>query len=241
VAQDRAASQIADSRLPIAELQPSSAVSKSQIANRSSEMPETEVRIGVLGGTFDPVHIGHLILAEEARDQLGLAVVHFVPAGDPPHKRDRRLAPVEDRLGMIELAIAGNSAFRASRVDADRPGPHYTIDMVRIFQSQLPPGGELYFLMGYDSLAELPTWHRPAELVAACHLVALTRYNVPLDWPYLEAALPGIRQRVTLLDMPELEIASHQIQQRVRAGRSIRYLAPEEVCRYIEEKRLYST
>jgi nicotinate-nucleotide adenylyltransferase len=199
----------------------------------------TVARIGILGGTFDPIHVGHLILAEEARDQLGLSVVYFVPAGDPPHKRDRRLAPVEDRLQMIERAIASNFAFRASRADADRPGPHYTIEMVHIFQQQLPPGGELYFLMGYDSLAELPCWHQPAELVAACRLVALNRYNVPLDWNYLEAALPGIRQRVTLLDMPELEIASHQIQERVRTGRTIRYLVPEEVREYIAARGLY--
>ena len=118
-------------------------------------------RVGVLGGTFDPVHIGHLILAEEARDQLDLDLVYFVPAGDPPHKRDRRLAPVEARVRMAELAVAGNDAFQVSRVDADRPGPHYTIDMVQHRPEQLPPGGELYFLMGFDSLAELPTWHKP--------------------------------------------------------------------------------
>ena len=201
----------------------------------------TSARIGVLGGTFDPVHLGHLILAEEARDQLGLSAVYFVPAGDPPHKQGRRLAPVEDRLRMIELAIAGNSAFRASRADADRPGPHYTLDMVHILQAQLPPGGELYFLMGYDSLAELPTWHRARELVAACHLVALTRHEVPLDWNYLESRLPGVRERVTLLDMPELEIASHQVQERLRAGRTIRYLVPDGVCSYIERHGLYAS
>ncbi len=200
---------------------------------------DSNLRVGVLGGTFDPVHIGHLILAEEARDQLDLAVVYFVPAGDPPHKRDRRLAPIEDRLRMIELATASNHRFEVSRVDTDRPGPHYTLDMVRIFQRQLPPGGQLYFLMGYDSLTELPRWHQPAELVAACHLVALTRYAVPLDWDYLEAQLPGIRQRVTLLDMPELEIASHHIQERVAGGRTIRYLVPEAVRKYIEERKLY--
>ncbi len=212
-----------------------------QATTRESDPPSASPRVGVLGGTFDPVHLGHLILAEEARDQLDLSIVYFVPAGDPPHKRDRRLAPVDDRVRMIELAIAGNPTFRASRVDADRPGPHYTLDMVRIFQEQLPPGGELYFLMGYDSLAELPGWHRPAELLAACRLVALTRYDVPLDWDYLEASLPGIRQRVTLLDMPELEIASNQIQARVHAGRSIRYLVPEEVRRYIEQQGLFTT
>ncbi len=198
------------------------------------------MRVGVLGGTFDPIHIGHLILAEEARDQLDLSIVYLVPAGDPPHKRERRLASVDDRLQMIERAIAGNPVFRASRADADRPGPHYTLDMVRIFQGQLPPGGELYFLMGYDSLAELPGWHRPQELVAACRLVALTRYNVPLDWGHLEARLPGIRERVTLLDMPELEISSNQIQARVRTGRSIRYLVPEAAREYIEARGLYA-
>ncbi len=113
--------------------------------------------------------------------------------------------------------------------------------MVHIIQSQLPPGCELYFLMGFDSLAELPGWHKPTELVAACHLVALTRHDIELNWEKLEAALPGIRQRVTILDMPELEIASHQIQARVRSGRSIRYLVPESVCRYIKEKGLYAT
>ncbi len=201
--------------------------------------PGTTFRAGLLGGTFDPVHIGHLILAEEARDQLDLSVVYFVPAGDPPHKRDRRLAPVVQRVRMAELAVAGNPSFQVSRVDADRPGPHYTIDMVSIFKQQMPPGGELYFLMGYDSLAELPTWHKPQELVAACHLVALTRHDVPLDWDYLEARLPGIRGRVTLLDMPELEIASHHIQARLREGRSIRYLVPDKVCAYIGKHGLY--
>lgn len=203
--------------------------------------PGQPYRVGLLGGTFDPVHIGHLILAEEAREQLDLSVVYFVPAGDPPHKRDRRLAPVEHRVRMAELAVAGNAQFQVSRVDADRLGPHYTIDMVNIFCQQMPPGGELYFLMGYDSLAELPTWHKPQELVAACHLVALTRYAVPLDWDYLEAKLPGIRDRVTLLDMPELEIASNQIQLRVRTGRSIRYLVPDAVCAHIRENGLYAS
>ena len=137
---------------------------------------------------------------------------------------------------MTELAIAGNDAFRISRVDADRAGPHYTIDMVQIIQGQLPPGCELFFLMGFDSLAELPTWHEPARLVAACHLVALTRHDIGVDWEKLEAALPGIRQRVTILAMPELEIASHQLQERIRDGRSIRYLVPEPVRQYIRGK-----
>jgi nicotinate-nucleotide adenylyltransferase len=195
--------------------------------------------VALMGGTFDPIHIGHLILAQEACDQLGLTEVYIAPAGDPPHKRDRRLAPVEDRLQMVEAAIAGNPAFRASRIDADRPGPHYTVDTVKLFRDQLPCDTELYFLMGFDSLTELPGWYRPEELIAACHPVALSRYNVPIDWEWLEARLPGIRERVTLLDMPELEIASHQIQERVRAGRSIRYLVPDGVRAYIMKHGLY--
>jgi nicotinate-nucleotide adenylyltransferase len=207
-------------------------VDSSQFAN---------LRVGVLGGTFDPIHIGHLILAEEARDQLKLDRVYFVPAGNPPHKQGRRLAPVAERVQMTELAVAGNDAFRVSRVDADRAGPHYTIDMVQIIQGQLPPGCELFFLMGFDSLTELPTWHEPARLIAACHLVALTRHDIDVDWAKLEAALPGIRQRVTILDMPELEIASHQLQERIRAGRSIRYLVPEPVRQYITREGIYGT
>jgi nicotinate-nucleotide adenylyltransferase len=203
--------------------------------------PDGSLRVGVVGGTFDPIHLGHLILAEEARDQLGLSIIYFVTAADPPHKAGRRLAPAGDRLKMVELAIAGNRAFRASRVDIDRPGPHFTVDMVRLFQGQLPSGGELFFLMGYDSLADLPTWYQPAELVAACHLVALTRYAVPLNWAALEKALPGVSQRVTLLDMPELEIASHDVQARIRDGRTIRDLVPDPVCAYIQEHLLYRT
>jgi nicotinate-nucleotide adenylyltransferase len=113
--------------------------------------------------------------------------------------------------------------------------------MVRIIQGQLPPGCELFFLMGFDSLTELPTWHEPARLIAACHLVALTRPAIKVDWGKLEAALPGIRQRITILDMPELEISSHQIQERIRRGRTIRYLVPDEVAKYIREQGLYET
>jgi nicotinate-nucleotide adenylyltransferase len=201
--------------------------------------PANGARVGVLGGSFDPIHIGHLILAEEAREQLGLSCVYFVPAGEPPHKRDRRLTPVEDRVQMTRLAIAGNSGFELSRADADRPGPHYTVDLVHILKAQLPAAAELYFLMGFDSLADLPKWYRPAELLAACRLVALTRPNIALDWAALDARLPGIRDRVTLLDMPELEIASNDLRARIRAGRSIRYFVPDPVCAYIYDKGLY--
>lgn len=197
------------------------------------------MRIGILGGTFDPPHIGHLILAEEAWFQLKLDRVLLVPAGDPPHKRGLPLSPAFHRVRMVELAIADNPHLELSRVDVDRPGPHYTIDMVNLLRQQFPADTELYFLMGLDSLAELPRWHRAAELVAACRLVALSRPDVHLDWEYLESKLPGIRQRVVLLDMPELEIASHVLQQRVRQGWPIRYQVLPAVEAYIYHHNLY--
>lgn len=196
-------------------------------------------RVGILGGTFDPPHIGHLILAEEAWWQLGLDRVLLVPAGDPPHKRGAPLSAAAHRVRMVELAIADNPHFELSRVDVDRPGPHYTIDMIHLLRRQLGPEAELFFLMGLDSLAELPNWRRATDLIAACRLAALTRPAVKLDWERLERELPGIRERVVLLDMPELEIASHVLQQRVRAGRPIRYQVVPAVEAYIREQGLY--
>jgi len=196
-------------------------------------------RVGLLGGSFDPPHIGHLILAEEARDQLALTQVLLAPAGQPPHKQDKTMTPVDDRVHMTELALSGNPYFQLSRVDADRPGPHYTIDLVKLVAAQLPPDAELFFLMGFDSLRDLPTWREPAQLIRTASLVALTRPDTPIDWEMLEARLPGVRERITLLDMPELEIASRDLRERVRVGRSIRYMVTEPVRAYIEEKRLY--
>ncbi len=196
-------------------------------------------RIGILGGTFDPIHIGHLILAEEAWFQLQLDRIYLAPAGDPPHKLGRQLAPVRDRLCMAELATADSDHVIISRVDADRPGPHYTSDMVRFVQADAGPNTEIYFLMGMDSLRDLPTWHEAAWLVEHARLVALSRHDVELDWAALEAALPGLRSRVIILDMPELEIASHVIQQRVRNGQPIRHMVPRVVEAYIQKHSLY--
>ncbi len=196
-------------------------------------------RIGILGGTFDPIHIGHLILAEEAWFQLRLDRIYLAPAGNPPHKRGRRMAPVEDRLCMAELATADVDYALISRIDADRPGPHYTSDLVRLLQQQVGPGTDIYFLMGMDSLRDLPTWHEAQWLVDNARLAALSRHDVELNWEALEAALPGVRSRVTILDMPELEIASHVIQQRVRNGQPIRHMVPRAVEAYIMKHGLY--
>ena len=197
------------------------------------------LRVGLLGGSFDPPHLGHLILAQEACEQLALDKVLFAPAGQQPLKAGQAVTGVEDRVRMTQLAIAGNRNFEISRADVDRPGPHYTIDLVRIVAGQFPPGSQLHFLMGFDSLADLPKWREPDQLIRTVRLVALTRPEVRIDWDALEAQLPGVRERVQLLDMPEIEIASRDLRARAETGRSIRYMVPDAVTDYIAEKGLY--
>jgi nicotinate-nucleotide adenylyltransferase len=196
-------------------------------------------RIGILGGTFDPIHLGHLLLAEEARSQLQLDGVYFVPAGDPPHKQERVITPVEHRIRMAELATATADCFWVSRVDADRPGPHFTSDMIPLLQAELGPAAQLYFLIGSDSLRDLPTWRNPESLLDHCRLVALTRPESEPDWAVLEGVFPGVRDCVTLLRMPLLEISSSDLRARVGAGQPIRYQVPCAVEAYIHKHRLY--
>lgn len=197
-------------------------------------------RIGIFGGTFDPIHIGHLILAEEAWFQLKLDCIYLVPAGDPPHKKGVDLSPVEQRIRMCKLATADIDYLHVSRIDADRPGPHYTSDMVRLLYQRVGPDTEFYFLMGLDSLRDLPAWHEAQWLVDNCRLVALNRHDVSLDWEKLEAELPGVREKVIILDMPELEIASHTLRERVRNGEPIRHQVPRVVEEYIYAEGLYA-
>ncbi len=197
------------------------------------------MRLGILGGTFDPIHIGHLILAEEAWHQLGLDKVLLAPAADPPHKRNQGKSPAEHRVRMVELAIADNPHLALSRVDVDRPGPHYTLDMVQLLLKQHGPGIELYFLMGLDSLVDLPTWHKPLDLMQQCHLVAFSRPDAEFDWTTLEAALPGIRSRVVLLPMPLLQISGSDLRQRARHGQPLRYQVLPQVEQYIQQQKLY--
>lgn len=196
-------------------------------------------RIGIFGGTFDPLHIGHLILAEEAWCRLQLDRVYLVPAGDPPHKQGRVTTPVPHRVLMAELATAESTHLWVSRIDAERPGPHYTVDMLRLLRQDSGGTADLFLLMGLDSLRDLPTWHQPQQLIEACTLVAFTRPNVALDWAALEAALPGIQERVILMELPALEIASSLIRERLRQGLTIRYQVPQVVEAYIAKYNLY--
>lgn len=197
------------------------------------------MRVGILGGTFDPIHYGHLILAEEARARLQLATVLFVPAREPPHKMQQPCSQAADRLRMVELAIAGNPAFEASEVELARPGPSYTVDTLAALQEALGPEAELYFLMGLDSLANVLTWHRPADIVARTQLAVANRPGYKVDLGALEQALPGISARTHLLETPEIGIAAWDLRRRVGAGLPIRYQVPEAVEGYIRARGLY--
>lgn len=197
------------------------------------------MRVGVLGGTFDPIHIGHLAAAEEVRVRLALERVVFVPAGLPPHKLHLDVTPTEHRLKMVQLAIADNPHFTLSRVDIDRFGPSYTVDTVELLRDEYGPEAELYFIMGSDSLAELLIWHQPERLIRLCRVVALTRPGHRVDLEELDHLLPGAIARVQLLDMLLLQISSTDLQRRVRMGLSIKYLVPPAVEAYIRQHGLY--
>lgn len=196
-------------------------------------------RIGVFGGAFDPIHLGHLLLAEEARFQLGLESVYFVPAGDPPHKQERAMTPVTHRVCMVELATATTDYFLVSRVDVDRSGPHYSVEMVQRLQAQLGIDVALFFLMGMDSLRDLATWRNPQRLLEQCTLAVFSRPDIGVDWPALEAALPGVRERVILLQMPLVEISSSALRARVRAGAPVHHQVPYAVEAYLRKHRIY--
>lgn len=197
-----------------------------------------DLRLGVIGGTFDPPHYGHLVLAENARVQLRLDRVLFVLAGRPPHKPDRPITPDHHRVAMMEWAIADNPAFAISRVDLDRPGPHYTVDMLAILQDKYP-GAALYFLMGEDSLAQLLNWRDPADILQQAWLAVMRRPGWEADLEQLKQALPGIRERLVWVDAPVLDIASTDLRRRVPQGLPLRYLVPPPVEHYIRAHGLY--
>jgi nicotinate-nucleotide adenylyltransferase len=197
------------------------------------------MRLGIFGGTFDPPHFGHLILAAEARFQLRLDRILFVLTPDPPHKQDRDITPLDDRLAMLEAAISGEPAFELSRVEIDRPGPHYALDTMREL-AKMYPDDELVYLIGGDSLKSLPSWHKPQQFLAACHaLGVMRRPGDNIDLGELEAELPGIKNKVRFIDAPLLEIASSELRQRIRAGEPFRYYMPLTVYKMIQERGIY--
>jgi nicotinate-nucleotide adenylyltransferase len=198
------------------------------------------MRLGIYGGTFDPVHLGHLLLAEQCREQCGLDQVWFVPAGIPPHKQELDISPSVQRAEMLEFAVAGHPQFAVSRIEFKRNGPSYTVETLREIAREHPQD-ELFFLIGADSLADLPFWKEPLAIMELARLVVVNRGNAPP--PRLELLLPhfGIEAlaRIQLISIPGIDLASRDLRQRVRDGRSIRFMTPRAVERYILEQKLY--
>jgi nicotinate-nucleotide adenylyltransferase len=198
------------------------------------------MRLGLFGGTFDPIHLGHLVLAESCREALGLDALWFVVAGQPPHKQGDR-TPVSDRIEMARIAISGNPAFEVSEVESRSPGPHYTYRTLEQVARERP-GDELFFLIGGDSLVDLPTWKEPGLVMERATVVAVGRHGSAE--PSAEAmraileAHPGARP-VVRVDAPRIEVASRDLRHRVAEGRSIRYLVPRGVEAYIRAHGLY--
>jgi len=195
------------------------------------------MRLGLFGGTFDPPHNGHLHLAAAARDQLALDRVLWIVTADPPHKDDS-ISPVESRLALVAAAIAGQPAFEISRVEIDRPGPHYAADSVALLARKYP-ATDLIYLMGGDSLRDLPTWGRPREFLAHCTLGVLRRPGDHVDLAALEGALPGISQRVAFINELLLPISASDVRRRVAAGLPIVGLVPPAVAELISDLGLY--
>ena len=196
-------------------------------------------RLGVFGGTFDPPHVGHLILAMEALDQLTLDRILWVLAPEPPHKLGKRIAQTEIRLQMVKVCIGEDPSFEFSRVDIDRPGPHYVLDTVNLLHKRFPDDA-LIFIMGGDSLHDLPNWHEPLEFIHACDgLGVMHRVGEQIDMRSLEKLLPGITKKVEFIEAPILEISSNNIRQLVAQGKPYRYYLIPQVYEIIQTEGLY--
>jgi nicotinate-nucleotide adenylyltransferase len=200
------------------------------------------MRIGVFGGTFDPIHLGHLILAEQCREQGELDQVWFIPAARPPHKLDRELTPFAQRVEMLNLAIAGNSAFKVEEIERDRPGPSYTADTLDGLRRQYPRE-DWRLLIGSDTLMDLPNWHEPARVIQQASLLVMVRTGHPvpteqaLRTVFSETQLPTLRLRV--VQAPQIDISSRDLRRRASERRSLRYQVPRAVGCYISNKNLY--
>ncbi len=191
-----------------------------------------------MGGSFDPIHYAHLLVAEEVRRRLQLSHVLFVPAGHPPHKSHEVLSPAEDRYLMTVLATADNPHFSVSRLELDRPGPSYTIDTVRALKERLPAGAEVFVIMGADMVLTIDTWHQPDALLAEAHVVAVPRPGFALE-RVPEILGPQRAARVTTIEVPTVDISATAIRERLAAGDSARYLCPPLVLEHIAKRGLY--
>ena len=197
------------------------------------------MRLGIFGGTFDPPHRGHLRLAQEASRELRLDRVLWVLTADPPHKQGQAISAVQDRLDMVLATIARHPAYELSRVEIDRPGPHWAADTVALLAQQYPEA-QLVYLMGGDSLRDLPRWVRPQALLAHCSLGVMRRPGDAIDLAALERELPGLTAKVEFVQSPPLAIASHEIRRRAREQLPLESLVPRAVARIIQTRRLYA-
>ncbi len=199
-------------------------------------------RVAVFGGTFDPVHLGHLITAEQAREQARLDQVWFIPAASPPHKQGQAVTDFAQRVEMLRLALAGRPAFQVDDLEKGRPGPSYTADTLEELHRR-HPGVELHLLVGSDCLPDLPLWYEPARIIAAAGLLVVPRPGWPLiDGEQLRQSLrlpAEANLHLEVVRSPLIEIASRDLRRRAAEGRSLRYLVPRAVECYIEEKGLY--
>lgn len=200
---------------------------------------KNRVRVGVLGGTFDPPHIGHLVIAQEALVYVRLSQVIFAPTSHPPHKSAENHTPIQDRLEMVRLAIAKHPRFSLSRVDVDREGPTFTVDTMRILRRQWDDNTDWFFIMGMDSLAGLLSWHEPEQLIRLCTLAVFKRPGFEANLDELARQLPGLRERIVFIPAPSLDVAASELQRRIRNGEPITHLVPEAVVAYICENELY--
>ena len=199
------------------------------------------MKIGVLGGTFDPVHLGHLAVAEEVNAALDPSEIILVPAGQPLLKPAHPTASAEHRLQMLRLAVADRPYCRVSAMEIERPGPSYTVDTLAELRGQLGDEDEIFFILGWGSLEQLPEWREPSMIIGMCRLVAVPRPGYPRpDLEALEGRIPGISQRVVLLEKPRIDISAASIRELVARGAPIDHLVPAPVAEYIREHKLYS-
>ena len=196
------------------------------------------MRIGILGGTFDPPHIGHLVIADQTYTQLGLDRVWFAPVGQPPHKKDRYVSATQHRVAMTRLAIRDNPHFELSLADVERPTPHYITTLFDML-AQHHADCEWYLILGADSLMELPRWYQPQRLVQMVRFAVAHRPGYQPNLVQLEQALPGLRAKVDWVDSPMINLASSDLQRRARQGLPLRYVVTGEVATYIANHHLY--
>ncbi len=198
------------------------------------------MKIGVLGGTFDPVHNGHIMMAEKARDRLGLDRVLLMPAGQPMSKPGRTITAAEQRLAMLELAVEGRPGLEVSRMEIDRPGPTYTFETLTELRKCANENDELYFVLGMDSLEQIKDWRRPGEIIKRAKIITITRPGYPEpDMKELEKMVPGITEKTVFIEGMETDISATEIRAKAARGERLRGLVPEKVEEYIKGNGLY--